>query len=1080
MKAGIYTPQYLVIDALDECNKYQEFFTMLRAEKPDFPLRIFITSRNVHDIQRLQRSLDSSAQVTCIEIPVQDSIRDIQRYIRSRIDSLPVHSVADREELASRILSKSHACFLWVRFVLDELETVYSSESIMTVLERIPEGMIPYYERIINAIAANTLEKHIAKALLVWIVASVRKLTVQELSRALKLDINTVLQSAKSAVEGLCGQLVTVHEDSGVVDLVHPTAREFLLSEAAGEFAVAEPKAHERIALTCLQLLSGSELRPPRNPRFLAQARPVPSPFLSYAMTQFSEHTYTASSENDELLVAIDQFFRTNTLSWIERLALKGDLHSLIRASKNLKAYLERRAKYRSPLSSQVKNIDSWSTDLSRLVTQFGDALLQDPSSIYFLIPSLCPSKSAIYQQFGRRSDGLSMVGRKSTAWDDCIARVSFGEEMASAVSCGENLIAVGMNSGRVNLYNQRSYQKEAVINHNKPVDLVCLADGLIATCTTRAIVLQDLSGNIIWENRLRFRCILLTSSDDRVIAVSQHGHLLQWSKGNGELLEDQEIEYRNYDVGTQHNGLVARAPQLASISPDFETLALGYRGGAVCLWDIPEVEFIGWARDENGRLASKLLFNPNPNINLLLVIYSDHDLALYETWSGSLVHSHATPSDVGLLSASCSPDGRTLATMNTLGNMHIWDFESLSVIYHILSPFPSFRILDFTSDGANVVDVMDSSLRVWSPAVPIRKNTDDDGSTSDDVIQMAVTEGEYESHKSVKVIAMCSHPSAPTVFAGKYNGQVVAFDAKAGTTAVLYSHSNTEMVTHLAASRNNVIASADVTDNVQIRSISLRAAAVKSDVSPLAEIHTTARVKQLCFSFNGDYLLVATTESDSVYRVKDGSRVGSRTFEHHERKVWRWLLPSQHKDETGQGFSLLCERIIRRFSAESFPSPSSSSSPEVRLQYSLDEGCVEIDIDTAVVIPSTDTLVLEVRHVLGCVTSSTTFLFDLSIAGSSSSESVTSTPLSTVMPTRCKHFLGFSEHTKSFIFLHQNSWLSSITLPGLVDRRYTQHFFVPNEYLLSDNAEMLSLKAAEDNVVFCLHGELISVRNGL
>lgn len=1038
-----------------------------------------MTSRNIHDIQRLKRSLQSSATLTCIEIPVQDSINDIRRYIESRIDSLP--HFAGREELASRILSKSNACFLWVRLVLGELETVYSSESIADILEQIPEGMVPYYERIIKAMSARTREKHIAQAVFVWTVACARRLTVQELSQALELDINTVLPNAKNAVEGLCGQFVTVDENSGVVDLVHQTAREFLLSEAAGEFRVMMSGSDERIALACLQLLSGNELCPPRNPRFIAHARPESSPFLSYAMIQFSEHIYTASSEKDKFLAALDQFFRTNALSWIERLSLRGNLHTLIRTSKNLSAYLERRAEFLSPTSSQAKNIDRWSTDLSRLVTRFGDALTQESSSIHFLIPPLCPSTSAIHNQFGQRRDGLSLVGHKNTTWDDCIAYVEFGDDRASSLSCYDNLIAVGMKSGDLHLYNHRSCQKEAVIHHSKPVMLVHLTDGHIALCTTTAIVFQDMSGITTWENRLRFQCHCLTSSDDRIIAVSQYGHLLEWDRGTGELLRDQEFKFRNYEFTGLHNARTDRVPQFASISPDLETAALSYRGGTVCLWNVREVEFIGWARDEDGRRAVKLLFNPDPNINLLLIIYSDHGFALYETWSGSLVHSRAMPKEVGLLSASCSPDGRTFATIDTVSNMYIWDFESLSVLYHIRSPFPSFRILGFTSNGTSVIDVMRSSMRIWSPVVLVREEVQGDTSTRSDAIQLAITESTHESHQNAEVTVMGAHPSAPIVFAGKSNGEVVLFDTKEGVTTVIYSHSASIM--SLDVSKNYTIASADVYGIVQIRSFQRAASIANSDSSLLAEIRAQTAVKQLCFSADGRHLLVGSMTSDSVYRVRDGSRVGTFKFEFEERTIWRWLLSHRH-GQAYQEFWLFSDGIIKSFSAETFPSPGIDNTPEIRLEYAFDEACVETDVDTLVVHPSSKTLALEVRHKSGFAWASTTLLFDLSevIPSSTTPNIVTLTPMSTVIHRQCKHFLGFSEESRSLVFLHKNSWLSSISIPGLIEMRYIQHFFVPSDYLSSNNSAIVlpPVKTANDDVVFCLHEELISVRNGL
>ncbi|KAL2020066.1 hypothetical protein VTK56DRAFT_8870 [Thermocarpiscus australiensis] len=1085
----IYSPQYWVVDALDECSKYQELFAMLKGESPGFPLRIFITSRIIGDMQRLQRSTETSASLVCIQIPVQASIDDIRRYIESRIDGLPLDNAAEREELASTILGKSNACFLWVRLVMDELESVYSNEGIVKVLERIPEGMLSYYERTMNTMAANTLEKHISKAVLMWTAASARNLTLSELSQALKLDINTVLPSAKSAVEGLCGQLVSIDRVSGLVDLIHPTACEFLFSEAAGEFAISRPLAHERIAMACLQLLCSNEMRPPRTRRFLTQARPPPSPFLDYALTQFSEHIASASSENDRLLAAMDQFFRTNALSWIERLALKGNLHALIRASKNLKAYLDRRAKYQSPLGIQVRNIDDWSIDLTRLVTQFGEALLRNPPSIYFLIPPLCPSGSAIYRQFGKKPDSLIVTGKQNVAWADCIAYVSFGDDAATAVSCGENMIAVSMASGDVNLYNHRSCQKQAVIHHKQFVDLVHLVDDCVVLCTIRSIVLLDLDGKIIWENKLRFRCLHLSSSIDSIIAVSQNGHLLRWDRVSGALLEDKPFEYRNSDAGTsaQHNRLTTRVPHVASISPDMEMLALGYRGGAVCLWEVNGPEFVDWARDEAGRQASAVLFNPNPNINLFLVIYTDHGMALFDTWSATRVHTQGLPQSVGLLSASCSPDGRTLVTTDTLGNMRIWDFESLSLLYHVLSHFPGFRVLNFTSDGSCVVDVMDSGMRIWSPAVLVRKAAEKDASISDDANNLAVTEGEYESRNSTKIKTLCAHPSLPIIIAGKDDGQVLAFNTGGeGADAVpLYTHQQRTAITKVAINTENVVASIDDSGIVQVWSL---ASSLMEADRLLFQAHAGGLVKQLCFSANGEYLLVATTKSDSVYRIDDTACVGMWAFEAHERKMWRWLIlpPAQGKGQQQQQFSLLADGVIRSYDAQSFPQRADGES-EIHIQYTLDEGAVVTEYLEAVVgsqFHQSPLLALEVRHHAGLVSSSTTFLFDLTgaITTTQSTQSVTLTPLCPELSKRCKHLVGFSAPTKRLMFIHQNSWLCSIDMQGLRTNRYTEHFFVPEDYLaVSRSSSSLSpVKTAEDDVVFCLHGELISVRNGM
>jgi len=1059
-----------VIDAVDECSKYQELFTLIKGIQLSFPLRIFITSRKIPELQRIHRSLKASVSITCIEVSVEDSTNDINYYIQERVKSLANDLASSKEDLAKTLLRRSNTCFLWIRLVLDELEKVYTTESITQIFQSIPEGMVPYYERIVRAMAENSLEKHVAKAVLVWVVASSRNLFIPELSNALNLDINIVLPSAKSAVEGLCGQLIFVDHQSGTVNLVHTTVREFLLSESAGEFYISELRAHKRLALTCLKLLSSGELKPPRSQRMLSQARKnlEPSPLMNYAITHFSEHVYSASAEADEILLALDLFLKTNILSWIERVAQMGDLYPLIRASKNLKGYLDRRAKFISPLCNQVQIINSWSTDLSRIATKFGSALLQDPSSIYFLIPPFCPLESIIFKQFAKRRgpSGLSVVGHKENAWGDCVASVNFGEDsIAAAVSCGENLIAVGMLGGDINLFNRKSCQKEGVIHQKHPIDLIHFTDRSIVACTIRSVVLMDHMGNIIWQIRLRFRCILLTSSANAIFAVSESGHVLKWDISNGTLLGDQVFAYTSPDNDDNN---VPKAPDAASLSADMETLALSYRGGNVCIFEVESGEVIAWPRDNPNRLnrpAPILLFNPNPNTSLLLVIYSDHELALHETDTGALVNAQETSSTAGILSASCSPDGTTLATLDRQGILQIWDFESLRLLYYVLCPAASFRILGFVSDGSSVVEVIDSGMRIWSPATLVRKNIGEDQSIGDDALYLAATEGEYEARRVSKITALCAHSSLPIVFAGKHNGQVIAFDTKTGLQiVVLYTHPHGGFVNGLAVSQNGIMASSDVNCVVQVWN--LKQALSPAHLYTYSAAQLKGRIKQLCFSTHGDYLLVATSRSDHVYSMKDGSCVGSLKFECSERNVWRWLQVPSPVEQSEQ-FALIHDHILTQFSASAFPSKIDGF--KAKIHYDVGVGNDETDINSAIIHPDTQTLVVEVRYASGYVSSSSMFLFDLS----------TMTLLSDSLPKHCKHVIGVSERTESLVFLHQNSWLCSINLANLTPGHYTQHFYVPDEYM-SVRHEVLPVRNTDDNVVFCLHGELAVVMNGL
>ncbi|KAK7943606.1 uncharacterized protein PG986_012719 [Apiospora aurea] len=495
-----------------------------------------------------------------------------------------------------------------------------------------------------------------------------------ELSQALELDTSTNLGSAKTAVEGLCGHLCTVDEGSGLVELVHPTVREFLLSEAAGDFFISKADANHRIAITCLELLSSDKLQPPRNRRQLARRRERGhTPLLQYAATQFSEHIYTARTESDELLIAPHRFLTTNTLSWIEYVAQSGDLYPIIRVSKNLKSYLVRPAKCKSPLNSQVRDVENWATDLSRLATRFGESLMQSPSSIYYIMPPLCSTSSAISRHAANRLDGLSIPGYRESVWGDCTAAVSFEDgKTAAAISCGERLIGVGMESGDIDLYDIRSCQREGILQLQKhPIDLTHFSDRLIVIPKTRTVAALDRA-----------------------------------------LVEDHVFHYQSPEDEV-HDAPRLKAPDVASLSPDMGMLALGYRWGTICLWEVQTNDFVKSVRVSDPNIVPVLLFNPNPSIGLLLVVYKQRELVLYETSNGDLVKRQLTSGESGIISVTCSPDGRTLASTDTHGTLQVWDFESLDLLRQVATPAASFRTLQFASDGSSVIDMMDTGVRI-------------------------------------------------------------------------------------------------------------------------------------------------------------------------------------------------------------------------------------------------------------------------------------------------------------------------------------------------------------------------------
>lgn len=1024
-----------------------------------------MTSRKLPDFSRLLRFLDG-CEVAIVTIPTHDTMKDIELFVRNRVEDLPIDEEEEREDLARQILAKSDSSFLWVRLVMDELEGVYGYDSIVEILQGIPEGMFPYYGRIVADMGNKKREQHVAKAILRWVMLATRPLSLLELSHALQLDINVQLPSVKSAIEGLCGQLVSVDVHTGLVQPVHATAREFVLSEEAGEFRIFRTQGHETIALTCLQLLVAPYMQPPRHRRMVAQKRGNPAnlALADYAITQFSEHVVSASTESDKLLLALGRFLKTTVLTWIERIMLRKDVHRLYRTTKNLKAYLNRRAKYHSPLNHQVTIIEAWATDLTRIVSGFGRALTKDPSSIYFLIPPLCPTQSAVYQQFGKSPDGLSLSGYCRSEWSDCVANVHFEEETAAAIGCGNNLIAIGTASGKLDLYNSRSFQKESSIALESPVNVVHVdpLGSFLAVSSRRFVGVWETGGIMRWIQRVRHRFMLLYSSQDILIGVTTQGRSFRWDLITGELLHEQSYVYQDPNPSSHSQSSGGKAPTAASFSPGLELIALNYRNSPVCIFECSTGNLIGWAIDDNSRAAEQLVFNPNPEVGLLLVAYNESHLALYDSWSGTVVETAEAENHVILDSVTCSLDGRTFATVDVRGHLRVWDFESLTLLYHVLTPAHTFSLLQFTSDGLGLVHVVDHEMRVWSPSALVRKTMEEEASLSDQSPVLPVTEGQFERFQASKISTLIAHPSWPIVFAGNYNGEVVIYQASSGyTSSVLYSHDGI-IIRCLAASRHNFVASADLHNNVQLWSFDPSKPSSCQAESQSLKIHLTSPVTQLLFDTSGELLLVSTIRSAQVYNVNDGACIGSQDFKDNERWIWKWFVVStgDYRDH----FLLMADSRITAYSVKEF-----SNAPSIICENP--NGFAKTIIETIAHIPETLDIVIETQDQPYTLSS----IFTLPPWNLPPAE-LSGTAISSQQSAL---FLGVNQGSKRLILLQPDSWVCSVDMTELKLQRYINHFFVPEEYgALTSNVH--PVQTVDGDFTFCMYDKVVVVKGGL
>ncbi|SPQ25705.1 80cd6532-9d7f-4fa3-bb68-de2949bee57c [Thermothielavioides terrestris] len=826
---------FWVIDGLDECSNFGAVFTKrLLASLPQH-LRLFGTSRNLEEIERGLTSLGASRASVQV-LSDTDTIEDMRLFLSTRLSELGRPETAeDRERMCEKILRKATGSFLWARLVLQEFEDAWTEEAMDAILREIPADLSALYARMVQSIQADRRKLPLAKSILTWVVLASRPLTVDELRCAVKLDTNQTLQNAAKAIPDLCGQLVFIDQHDSV-HMIHETAREFLLSETGGlPLSMQKKRDHTRVASLLLKYLSSGVLKPLQGkahqgggrPRGFAKpavtAAPADTSLLEYACAFFSEHLYRATSSDDLLMDELSDFLGThNVLSWIEHIAAGGDLTPLSRTAMNLREYLGRRMKYVPPTDRSVQLVDGWVTDLIRVAAKFRPQLLDCPSSIHSLIPSLCPSESTISRtptKDARQSSFASTLTVKGLApgsWDDCLIRMDFHKGQTTAVRHGVRYFAIGLSTGQISLYDPPSIQVLQQLNHPERVRILEFSpdDLLLASCGTKHITVWDPKvGTMVSSFELQSPPLAVTFIGvDELLGAFRSCELIKW---NLQTKEQECISWKQ-KVDSQGGNRAYNAPEgivpasppsvAAFLAIDGEVLlAVGYRAHPILVWNALELQLLGFCEPDianNG--IDAMVFSPNPDLPALLVALQGGSLCIFDYVTMEMLCRRP---DVYANSVACSSDGRSVIIGSSQGLIEVFELEqthngaatTLNVIYRSNHPLDG-RIVGvaFSADGLRFVDVRGQQGRVWAPAALVRKIGNElessIGTSEADaalLLPPKPTRGMLDSLAD-PVITTHLIPSADGKFivAGKSNGDVVLFStADAAQAGILYRH---------------------------------------------------------------------------------------------------------------------------------------------------------------------------------------------------------------------------------------------------------------------------------------------------
>ncbi|KAI8952576.1 NACHT and WD domain protein [Xylaria longipes] len=1075
---------YWVIDGLDECSDAEHFFEpMLSKLNREIPLRILITSRETAELKNHFFELGPD-RVATEAIVISDTQPDIRLLVETKAQALPVRDDIHRASLVNKILDKSMGSFLWTSLVLKELAASYSEEDMKQILEEVPRDMELLYERTLDTMSRVVRGKDLMCAILVWTVCALRPLTVSELETALMTHTRDTFPQLEQSITALCGQLVVV-DKFNKVQIVHGTAKEYLLGGTTSEFAVDIIQGHASLARVCLKYLVNEEMKPPRTGRRIpgTDLTARRSAFASYACHSVFWHLSKADPRDVELYVLVGQLLNSNILSWIEAIALGNDLMPLIRASKYLRAYYKKCTVERSPLDREMTSIKGWAFDLMRITAKFSRVLITYPAAIYSLILPLCPRDSTIHQ-IGITGRKISVIGLSTLCWDDRLTSIQYQYSQTSVVCHGDDFFAVGLADGSIYLYHSNSCQEYKVLRHGEAVKILHARQktDLLASCGVKFVRVWNIrTGVIVFSARSPPRPNAMVFDGGTLLVASAKNTITSWDI-DSDGIPQLDRPWSNL------SGDLRRQPCAVTLSVSHRMLAAAYTGMPIVLWDLDEDICYGTCgkKKPDGEtcthMVTSMVFNPISTIELLAASYLDGELALINPF-GDL--------ELTRLRANChtlaaSPDGRLLAGGAGFGIIQIYEFETLKMLYRVKASELFVKQLEFSRDGLQLLDIRGPQCNVWEPAVLLRDYGGDDSSdgTTTSIVEMATV----GSHVKIRVIALYAREEV--AFCGKDDGSVVLFSLKtASPIREIYKHKSPVKFL-IWWQRQQCIMSVDASNMITAKQIRLSDSNTAPDILVLySRLDSSGSIVQVLHNEAVGHFILSTRESDHLWSI-DGHVKNVRQYNNTLAGIRMW---AQHPQSPEHVICMDGETVrVLAWSNWEIVSVSPISINLAGLQLKA--------VRTYVSKLKTQALLIELSELNGSARTCGLHLLDISGVPHTNqsspanlrllneneeipAESEVLAPIQesqiSALGTSIAHVIQLDDRGH-LLFLDNQSWVASADLEAVKKGTvsYSRHFFVPHEWLSGSRSIVIAVCRRE--VIVARNDDLVVIKGGL
>lgn len=1113
-KISFPSPLFWVLDAVDETESPLMLINHLLRVQSLSPIRLFLTSRPMKIPSAFTEN--GSCVSTCV-LTEQDTLGDIRAYVHSVVlDALPNNGEI-QEDICNQLLMKASGSFLWVKLALKTLQdSWHTQDDIRKALTEVPREMEELYEKMLKNVESQPLRLQLmAKRILTWASCCWRPLSIAELEVALEPEFKGYVKLQDTIVQ-ICGHFTSV--ENSTISLIHFTARQFLLEGRNGGPAFIQSRyGHEHIAGFCLKYLSTNKWR--RVFKLIEKPKPIrvqnsrvnrlllaeqDHPFLCYAAYYWAYHVSESVVGSQDILQSLQSFLDRYSLTWVEAIALSGNLHALICSAQHLKAFAKRMltksssntvnspSSPKEPPEINAKRIQMWANDFVRIVGKFSVNLVQSPSSVHRLVAPFCPPSSMIGSKYSNTKDGtLSIIGLHSSGWDDCLACVSVGQDqLASKVLATDmyfvTLISIG---GTVIIWHGDTCEEARRMHHKEYVSLMSLDrsyTGLATAGTHTYRVWNISSGKELYclpkVAQARTMALVFGKADSELVIGLDDCTITCYN------LETADISWRFLAQSREFESL--GCPRIMAFNPDVSEVAMAWRGKAPMVWHLRA----GETREpeqckvcpENHALYALEKIEWQKDGNSMLILCQDTTLLEWRLYDDDQIEFD----HVNACQMTISADGSLLLTSDSTGTMSVWAFPRLYLIYRLMNENEFIWDLTFSPNAQRFYDLRQSTCHLWEPDTLVRPDgpemETEDQSTTDRVLAMtdAVISRDQTSQSLVTALAIDSKDQY--YCCGREDGTVIIHDAAEGRKIrKVYSHGPSTSVIVLAWSPSGqYIISSDDSSRVVAKRLVLKEAA-KWGVYPVFDFRVNEAVQQILVSADEKMILISTSSKDLVWGLKEKNELCRRQWvsRHGRRWVGHPLNPELLVRIDATGCFHTCEWATLKCSNAALPSPVASLRPAQDLcsmQTSTRADTYERPIQWISVTKDKRYLVYEVIH---NTSKARTVLSDgLQLQFLSTSDLSVYHPhlpegeCMADLTVQVRRLIGTFED--SIVFLDRSYWLSTWKIDTSV-HEVKRHFFLPRDWLNVNTLQMATLNA-HGTFFFPKHGDVATVRNGM